>query len=180
VKQVLLRLLAKYVKKKREAVWEDEWAVIWANGDVALHDQYYSHLMVPYKIRTTLAGVWTLAKLVVWIHMHMGAHSALAFAAARPGVAAKKRRVKDPPLAFVRLMHLAAGEYDCLLDGAPCRWRAPPDSGRVYDDEVGRLLRDPRGISELYISGEKDGVYFLGYVVALPWLESKWQKAEIE
>jgi len=180
MKQLLLRLLAKHVKKKREVVWKDDWAVLWVYDDAVLHEQYYSHLMTPFKLPTTLSSVWTLAKLVVWIHMHMGVHSALAFAAARPGVTTKKRRIKDPPLAFVRLTHLAAGEYDCVLDGAPCRWRAPPDSGRVYDDEVRRWLGDPKGISELYISGEKDGVYFIGYVVALPWLESKWQRAEME
>jgi len=174
MRQILLRLLAKYVKRKVENVWGGDWAVIWANDAPHLHERYYSQDMTPFKLPTTLSAVWTLATLVVRIHMNMGAHSALAFAAARTGVTAKKRRVKDPPLAFVRLAQLASGEYDCMLDGAPCRWRAPPDSGRTYDDEVRRWLSEPRGIGEFYIAGEKDGVYFIGYVVSLPWLESKW------
>jgi len=182
VRQTLLRLLAKHVKKRpRGYIYDGEetWVAIWANDTPELHERYYKNGMTPFDkvFYTTLSEVWTLASLAVLVHMHMGAHSALAIAAARPGVVAKRVRLKNPPLAFERLVQLAGGDYDCMLDGAPCRWRASQESGKVYDDEVAKWLSDPRGISELYLAGEKGDVHFVAYVVSLPWLESKWLAA---
>jgi len=184
-RQMLLRLLARHVKKKPHGHTYgggETWAVIWANESAELHERYYRHGMTPfYKVYpTTLSETWALATLAVQVHMHMGAHSALAIVAARGVATVKKVRLKNPPLAFERLVYLARGEHNCVLDGAPCRWRAPPETGKTYDDEVAKWLTDPRGISELYLAGEKGGVHFIIYVVSLPWLESKWSASTEE